>query len=258
MSRTCGLILATILMISPTHGQAADEFRCDTEVFVGTEKEPVQALLTIFYTGKLVYDFQLSKDSKEGEITVYDIERGTIELLNPHREQRCTILTDDLLRFTALYRTRKAESDLFKFCIQPVFEKTFAENSLKLASSQVTYSVSCIKPKWAGAERRYSEFADWSAQLNGMRPGNLPPFPRMELNEALAANDVLPESIERTIVTRHLTGRRTETVRSHHLFNWILAGRDRQRIEEVGERLVKYKLISPDDYLGLTKKMAGK
>ena len=43
-----------------------------------------------------------------------------------------------------------------------------------------------------------------------------------------------------------------------NLFNWALSRRDRDLIEEVGNHLVKYKPASPEDYLGLTKKMAKK
>ena len=115
-----------------------------------------------------------------------------------------------------------------------------------------------VKPEHDGAERRYCEFADWSARLNGLRPGNLPPFPRMELNKALAEPQMLPEEIERTVSTTHLTGRRTETIRSRHLFNWSLSKPDHERIEEVGNYLTQYTPANVEDYLGLTKKTARK
>jgi hypothetical protein len=157
-----------------------------------------------------------------------------------------------------MYKTRKADSDLFKFCTEPKFEETFADNVLTLTSPQFKYVVTCVKPERSGAEQRYREFADWSARLNGIRPGNLPPFPRMELDQSLAAQGMLPEEIKRTITTSYLTGPRTETVRSRHLFNWTLSARDRALIEEVGDHLVKYRPASPEDYLGLAKKMAKK
>jgi hypothetical protein len=255
MHRIHWLVWAVLLMTLTTTGRADDGFRCETDVFVAAEKEPVQQSLTVF-TGTLVYDFLLGQSQ---EITIYDVERGTIDLLDKKRKLRATILTDDLLQITALYKTRKAESDLFKFCTEPVFEKTLADNSLTLGSSQFKYRVTCVAPRWAGAEQRYCVFADLSAQLNAIRPGNLPPFPRMELNKALAAHQMLPEEIERTITTRNITGaRRNETIRSRHLFNWALSARDRQLVEEVGDHLIKYKSVSAEDYLGLAKKMAKK
>lgn len=261
MLRIQRLVWVALFMSVVSLATGAEEFRCETDIFLAAKKEPVQETLTIF-TGGIVYDFLLGQAE---EITIYDTGRGTISLLDKKRELRTSILTDDLLQFTAAYKTNKAESDLFKFCIQPEFEETFADNTLTLKASQLTYIVKCVKTEQSTAEqlhaqrvRRYAEFADWSARLNGMRPGNLPPFPRMELNDALVRNGILAEEIERTISTTHLTGRRSETIRSRHLFNWGLSMRDRQQIENVGDYLTRYKSVSVEDYLGLSKKMARK
>jgi hypothetical protein len=254
MFRFQRLTWVALIMTVAVSAHAVEEFRCDTEIFVAAEKNPVQQTLTIF-AGGVVYDFLLGKAE---EITVYDVGRGQISLLDKTRKLRTTILTDDLLQVTAAYKINKAQSDLFKFCTDPAFEVTFADNTLNLAARQLSYRVTCVEPEHAGSEQQYRVFADWSAQLNGMRPGNLPPFPRLKLNESLAAERMLPQEIERTISTIHLTGRRTETIRSQHRFNWLLNSRDRERIEEVGDYLTTYKSASVEDYLGLTKKMARK
>lgn len=254
MHRIHWLVWTMLLMTLATTGRADEGFRCETDVFVAAEKTPVQQSLTVFQ-GAVAYDFLLGQSQ---EITVYDVNRGTIKLLDKKRQLCATILTDDLLQVTALYKTRKAESDLFKFCTEPVFNKTFAENILTLEADQFTYRVTCVKPKRPEAAEQYCEFADWSARLNAIRPGNLPPFPRMELDKALAEQRMLPEEIVRTITTKHLTGRRNETIRSRHLFNWILSQRDRELINEVDDHLIKYKSVSAEDYLGLAKKTATK
>lgn len=244
-------------MTLATTARSAEEFRCDTEIFVAAEKEPVQATLTIF-TGAVVYDFLLGKKAEATEITVYDLGRGQLTLLDTRRKLRTTIATDDLLKFTAAFKTVKAESDLFKFCSQPEFAETFAENKLTLASKQLTYRADCLQPEQEGAAHQYRQFADWSARLNGMRPGNLPPFPRLKLNESLVSQGMLPADIERTISTTHFTGRRTETIRSSHRFNWTLSRSDRERRDKVDDLLIEYKPASVEDYLGLMKAIAGK
>src|SRR6186997_3045464 len=128
------LVCATVALMSSITF-AGDEFRCDTEVFVGKEKNPVQQTLTIF-SGSVVYDFLLSKPE---EITVYDLGRGQITLLDKNRKLKTTIQNDDLLHWTAAYKTVKAESDLFIFCTQPKFEETFKDNTLTLSAKQLTY-----------------------------------------------------------------------------------------------------------------------
>lgn len=243
------LVCAVFGMLLTSAAQAANEFRCDTEVFVGTEKKPVQQSLTIF-TGTFAYDFLLGAPE---EITVYDVDHGKITLLDRSRKLKTTINTDDLLQFTAARKTIPAESELFKFCTKPLFEETFTDDTLTLAAKQLSYSVICMKPEQSGTERRYREFADWSARLNGMRPGNLPPFPRLELNRALVKQGMLPKEIERTISTTHLTGKRTETVRSQHRFNWALNTQDRTKVEQVGDYLKDFKPALVEDYLGMNQ-----
>ena len=247
MARTLAMSLVTSLVLA--QAATAGEFRCDTEIFVGTEKKPVQESLTIF-TETAVYDFLLTKPE---EITVYDLAHGRITLLDKSRKARTTIATDDLLRFTAAYKTARPESELFAFCVQPVFAESEEEGRVVLKGKPLMYRVATSKPGAAGAQKRYREFADWSARLNAMRAGNLPPFARMELNQVLAAKGMLPEEVERTISTKHLTGTRTEVVRSHHLFNWTLSAQDRQKVEAVGDFLGTYSAVSVEDYLQLDK-----
>src|SRR4051812_28155029 len=104
------ILLACVVlgMIVPSSARSGDEFRCDSEVFVGTDKNPVQQSLTIF-TGTVAYDFLLGKPE---EITVYDFGRGQITLLDKTRKLKTTIQIDDLLRLAAEYKITKAESEL--------------------------------------------------------------------------------------------------------------------------------------------------
>jgi hypothetical protein len=242
-------LLVCALAVTMLSTLRAEDFRCDTEVFVGKETMAVQQTTTIF-NGSVVYDFLIGKPE---EITVFDLGRGQIILLDKSRKLKTTIQNDDLLRWTAAYETVKAESDLFIFCTQPKFVETFKDNKLKLSANQLTYTATCAKLKHAGAHRRYREFADWSARLNAMRPGSLPPFPRLQLNRALAAQGVLPEDVERTISTTHLTGRRTDIVRSQHRYNDQLNKQDHEWIEQVGDYLIKYTPATVEDYLGLNQ-----
>jgi hypothetical protein len=245
----CLTMLMLCVFVGGNVYAAEAEFRCDTEVFVGTEKQPAQETLTIF-TGNLAYDFLLTKPE---EITVYDFGRGQLTLLDKGRKVRTTIPTDNLLRFSAAYKTAKAESDLFAFCTQPSFEESFADDVLMLEARPLSYKATCCKPEVAGADKRYREFADWSTRLNALRPGNLPPFPRMEMNKALAARGMLPSEVERTIVATSFTMKRTDVVRSYHLYNWALSAPDRRKIDTVGEYLTQFQSVPVEEYLQLEK-----
>lgn len=237
----CSMVLASGL------NAAEKEFRCDSEVFIEGDKKPIQASLTIF-AYPMVYDFLQATNE---EVTVYDFNRGQITLLNPHKKQRVSIATDDLLRVSAAYKTMKPETDLFAFCMQPAFDEEFTNDLLTLTSKNLVYKTRCMTPKTAGADKIYREFADWSCRLNAMRPGNLPPFARLEMNKSLAARDVLPARIERTTTLTHGLRTKQETIYSEHLFNWTLSLEDRRRIERAGAYMSEFTPVSVESYLGL-------
>jgi hypothetical protein len=247
--RLMGIVIALTALVAAASG-ADHDFRCDTQIFVGTAKEPVQEGLTIF-TGGLVYDFLLTAPE---EVALYDLNRSQFTLLDKSRKAKTTIQSDDLISFVAAYRISDApKTELFKFCLHPSFDEEYTDGVLTLRSKILTYRVTCVKPEIPGADKRYREFADWSARLNSMRAGNLPPFPRMEMNKSLAARHMLPSKIERTITTTHLTGKRTEAIRSEHLFNKSLSVQDHRRIEKVGDYLTQFAPLPIEEYLDVKK-----
>ena len=240
-------MLRSVLIASLLCGLASADnpsYRCESEVFMEGQKEPVHASLTLF-NERLVYDFQLGSPE---EITIYDFTRGQINLLHPQRKQRLLLTTDDLLRVSAAYKARKSESELFAFCTQPKFTESFMNNQLTLTGGCLTYKTSCTQPQQPGAELIYREFADWSARLNAIRPGNLPPFARLELNQALATHELLPGKTERTTQVMWGGAKRTETIRSEHLFSWSLTAEDQRRIERARTSFAEFAPTSAEDY----------
>jgi hypothetical protein len=248
----CRLLLlwCCILMGSPwAMAQAPLEFRCENEVFLAQQKQPVQASLAIF-VGRTVYDFQLTEPA---EVTVYDFARGQITLLMPATKQQLTLATEDLLRVCAAYKTMKAETELFQFCNQPTFTASRDDASIVLTGSCMSYRAQCIAPELTDAEKAYREFCDWSARMNALTPGNLPPFARLDLNRAIAAEKLLPRKIERTIAYTSNGNRRTESSRSEHLFDWKLSAADRSKIEQAQSQLTSFTAIQLQDYLANLK-----
>ena len=110
-------------------------------------------------------------------------------LLDPQRKVKTTLTTQELLQTTAAIKSQAQELDgLFAFAADPQFnrEVDVPEGWLTLSSSLLTYRVKGMEPEPADVVGAYRDFADWYARLNATRPGNLPPFPRMELNRLLA------------------------------------------------------------------------
>jgi hypothetical protein len=226
---------------------AGEEFRVETDVFVGSQKKPVAQNLTLFTSG-LVYDFPLMGPS---DIAVLDPSRGRFVLLDTQRKLKTTLTTQELLEFTAAMKAQAQEAEgVVGFAVNPHFEQSFDEAAgrLTLASKWMTYRLQGRKPKQPDAVGIYRQFADWYARLNATRPGNLPPFARLELNKASAERGLIPEEVELTVAPSNRLVGRTLVVRSRHLINWRLANTDRQRIEEAGDHLVNFQAVKFREY----------
>jgi hypothetical protein len=229
-------------------------FRVDSELFKDQDKMPLLQTLTIFQNG-MVYDFLLTTPQ---EVTVLDPQRGRITLLDEGRRVKATVTTQEVLEFTLALRTHAAQEKdpLLVFCAAPQFEttersveqqgQTLAE--LHLTAKPLSYVALGQPPPWPQAAALYRQFADWAARLNAARPGNLPPNPRLALNEALAERGLVPLEIRRTIPATTRLGKRLE-LRSEHRFNWTLSGEDQKRLQRVGDMLATYALVSFQEYL---------
>lgn len=245
--------LALTFVLSPicTGQLPGQDFRVDTDVYLGDDKETFSEHLTLF-RGSVVYDFEV-KGSEE--ITILDLQKkdGEIVLLDVKRRKRADLTTKELLDFSARIKAigiNNHAEDL----VAPNFEVTFDEtlSSLELVSRKITYRVIGIKPTDPSIATRYREFTDWYARLNSMRPPNPPHFGRLELNSELANRGLLPQDIERTILLGRLFSK-PQKARSHHVVGTSISGTDRRRIDEAGGYLVSFDKVSPAEYMQLEK-----
>ena len=230
---------------------SGDDFRVETDVFVEDEEQPIVETLTIF-SGDVIYDFLLGEN---GEITFFDNRQGgRIVLLDPARKIRTTLKTEELVEFVAAIKV-SASQNAANLLVDPKFTTTFDEqtNELTLASERLTYRVKGMAAKDPSAVQRYRRFADWYARLNSARPGNLPPFARIQLDKALAERNLIPEEIERTLVFDQRIGDKEVVVRSRHITNWILSSTDRKRIDQVGRFMANFKKVGLAEYWRLNK-----
>jgi hypothetical protein len=240
-------LIVCLLGACTSQRSLAEEFRVETDVFIGNNKETIAQNLTLFSSG-LVYDFPLIGPE---EITVFDPVRGRFVLLDVQRKVKATLTTQDLLQLSAAMKSHASELEgAYAFAADPKFEKRADEHSgwLALTSPLLTYRAKCVPPKHPSAAARYREFADWYARLNITRPGSLPPFARLELNRAIADQGQVPEEVELTIESeRRLIGKKL-VIRSQHIFNWILSNTDRHRIDTAGNYMAEFQAVSLQAY----------
>lgn len=223
----------------------ADDFRVETDLFVGKQKEPVATYLTLF-SGQTIYDFVLNEPK---QVTVFDTLRGRFILLDVERGVKTELKLQDIEAFHAELRERAAERG------EPIFpantQYSFVDEGEwhVIAGEAVEYRARGVTPKHAGAAEQYRLFADWYAQLNAMRPGNPPPYVRMELNRALAERNLMPEEIQRTMTVGRFPPRQLEA-RTQHLMNWILSDQDHKQIRRVGDQLQEFTSVSLQEFIG--------
>ncbi len=241
MSHRLALFVLQFLALLPTAGSIvwADDFRVETEVFLDTQSEPTVATLTIF-KGHVVYDFVLGA---EPETTIFDVARGRIVLLDPQRKVKTTLTTEKLAEFTAAIQVRGNQREKLGL-FAPNFELAEEEpHKFTLTSPNLTYRVQGQVAKQPDAVERYRTFADWYARLNAVRPPNLPPFGRLEVNRHLAERQWLPERIERSANP----GRR-QMAHSVHVVNWLLSNTDENRLAQAARQQAEFMEVSLAQY----------
>lgn len=226
----------------------ADDFRVDSKIFVAKEATPHSTNITLF-RGSHVYDFL----DKPQQITIYDLERKRIVMLDPAHERKAEVSIAMLTSFCDTLERRPTAGDAFlKFAIKPTFDETTDKTTgeMLFASSQLTYRV---MPKVAddrSVATRYREFSDFSAKLNALvNRGSLPPFPRLTVNAALAESGKVPQKILLTVPPRQLIGGHTTTLRSEHEFRSRILDSDEAKIDSAGELLGRAEAVNLSDYL---------
>ncbi|MBW3596361.1 MAG: hypothetical protein KY475_03690 [Planctomycetes bacterium] len=253
--------VAVAALLTAAAPAAADDFRVETDVFL-EKKAPVAQYLTLF-RGGFVFDFVLdeSEESAIEEIAIYDVPRQRFVLLSsPKRGVQTKLTLDQLFQLTAQVQARAAISEDadVRFMANPVFDiRPFdpQERRIVLSSKRLTYSAVGIVPPEESIVRRYERFADGYARLNGIRPGNLPPFARLNLNEQLAAHGLVPKEVTKTVVAGAVFGKQIQ-VRSRHLFTWRLLPTDQDKLDAADSRMQTFKHVDPATYLKWPERLA--
>jgi hypothetical protein len=238
---------ACLTLLAGANKAAAQEFRIETEIYVGEETEPVSHTVTLFEKAA-VYEFM---DNPQ-QVIVYrqgqEGKSGQFILLDTVRERRTDVEVDRVAKLMEKMTDWASEhkDPLLKFAAKPSFEETYdiESGSLTLANKEWTYRATTIKADDAATLTRYREFTDRYAELSAMMFNSPPPGPRLALNAALAKHGVVPVEIQRS-----LGGDDKNAVRATHLFSWRLSREDRGRLDEAQAHLANYKKVDNEQFI---------
>lgn len=223
------------------------EFRIETEVYVGDAEEPVSHTMTLFEKSA-VYEFTDDPPQVIVYRTSEESEPGQFILLDPATERRTEVDVERVARLMEKLSGWAAEQDdeLLKFSAKPDFAETFdkATGSMTLTHPEWTYRVATVAADDALALDRYRKFTDRYAELTAMLYASPPPGPRLALNAALVAHGVVPVEIRRTI-----GGDEKNVVRAVHMFSWRLSKDDRTRLDEAQKQLASYQRVENEAFI---------
>lgn len=251
------LVLIAVMFAGRARSQAdefrGDEFRVESEVFVNGAEEPVARSLTLFREG-IAWDFLepavVSAGAKPsagpataGEIVLHDPARERVVLIDPARNLKTNIDAIRLERLSVSLASwaRKSDDRLVRWAGGPDFGEGMTESAerIELVGPRVRYAVEFAEPTSADAAGIYRRFADTAILLKALvRPGGLPPFPRLAINRRVAAAGGIPTVVSLDINSRLsvVTGR-ADSLRCVHRFHPRLLTGDLSRIEEAESRV---------------------
>ncbi|MCA9132092.1 MAG: hypothetical protein KDA45_03025 [Planctomycetales bacterium] len=208
-------------------------FRVVTDIFVSTQKEPVQQTLTLFSQG-VAYDISFNDPN---QITLVDPQRKRIVLLNKEQQIQTEIDLQQLHEFIDAARKQAESSDLAPY-LQGAAQVQITDEGVTVGDRTLQYHSTLQEPREEPMAAQYAQVADALALLNG-RSG-VPPFARLSLNRAVAEQKALPAEITRTIGSDS----QPFVVRCKLHTNWRLSRDDEQKIAEIGKMLVNFEVVS--------------
>ena len=227
---------------------SAEDFRVETTIYVGDKEEPASANITRF-KGSIVWDFA----GDGSEIAMFDKPRGRFALMDLERKVKTEVSMDEVLKFTQQLRDWAGGQDdpLLKFCAAPRLDATTGATpqTLKFTGTLLSYEIETQRPPQPEFAARYRDFSDWYARVNTLfRPGLLPPFPRLLVNEHLGREQLVPQRVKLTLAPQRSNGNREVSVRSEQNFVYGLGQSDVAAINRAAGFLVALPAVSLETY----------
>jgi hypothetical protein len=217
----------------------AQELRVYTATHdLGQPGEPViSSSLTLFHAGK-VYDYIRNQN----EVTVYEPVQRRFRLLQINAGTAAEVSQDQIRRYIAIAEDKvrdqsqelarqpgsKGALELLEFQLHPKFERQIdaVAGQMKFTSPRCRYEIESLKAPEPAIAQAYLKYADSLSELNAvLNPQSLLPGPRLQVNQELREQGVLPRTVRRQVVVE-----RTSDLRVEHEWKWRLDAHERQMI----------------------------
>lgn len=229
--------------------------RVESEILVDRGATPVARSLTLFRDG-LAWDFLDGPNPGDvGEIVLHDPARERVVVIDAVRNVKTEVDSLRLERLSVSLAAWASRSDdrLVRWAGGGAFDEGCREESrrLELSGPRVRYEVTFADAPTAEAANVYRRFADTALLLKALlHPGGIPPFPRLAINQRIAAAGGIPESVGLEIDARSvLLGGRPQVLRSVHKLHPRLLATDLERIEDAEARVAVAEAVDLATYV---------
>ncbi len=238
---------------------AAQDFRVESQVFVGDAGSPSSENLTLYLEG-VAYDFQMSAESpgEPIEVVIFDSRNKVLVLLDIERELRTDIADFELLKMLQGLRESAKENEASDFLLNPELASNFDINTnvLTVSNDDMTYRAKGEAPPQdlIGMPLFYEAMEQFT-RLSASDPKRLPPFARLVLNREIRKHGLFPTSIEMSMRAGAIT-RNEFNARSAHTVIWQLSQQDRERIQFAKKQWMNFEKVSIGTYRDLGERQA--
>ena len=229
------------------------ELRVETEIFSSSNDTPVAHSLTLFRNG-ITWDFlDTGMGSNQEEIIVHDPNRERLVVLDTGLKIKTELNTIRLQRLDISLSAwaQKSSDPLMKWAGQHDYSDMLevGEACIKLDGPRVHYDVTFTKNNNPKAVAIYRQFADTAILLKAlMRPGGLPPFPRLAINRQIEKVCGIPSEVKLSISPKVPLVPGIQMRSTHKTHPQLIEG-DISRIETASAQMSVAELIELDDFI---------
>jgi hypothetical protein len=223
--------------LAQSTSNAALEFRIDTDVYIDSTRPPVASTQTLFVEGRII-----DWDDAQRRMMRIDLTAQQIELADFANQRRCRIDMKQLESRLSDLRTQLTQEQIEAWASsrEPVED----QGAMLLESRNLRYRFKTIAPRQPAMAIAYADFANWSVQVSAIYPPYKPPLLRLQLNEYLAQNGMLPTEIQLT----DLRSQSKDTLTARILVQDSLTAQDRERVKDWDVLVQTLKLVSDAEF----------
>lgn len=236
------------------------EFKIETEVFGDDPQSPVSRNLTLF-SENLVFDFRFSRNSagEPDEITIFDSSQRNFILLDSKRKTRLKIDNLQLLRILDGMGKDLKENGATGYLVFGEFQEDYQSrtNRVTVSNDFISYSAAGERPINESILKLYFEFVDHYTLLSVTDPRRMPPFARLQLNNAVKKYGFIPAQISLIVKPSDFNSIGFEAASRHRVKEELDSG-DQKLIANARKNWAEFRQVDLAEYRGLETAGASK